>query len=74
MHPLPAEYSDDKNKLFIPNVNEKQNAFLISITTTNYYSVSVVRKRNLPTERLPLVGEVAGKGCCVVRATNSHGR
>jgi hypothetical protein len=42
-------------------------------------SVAVVRKRTIPTERSALVGEVnanlcASRGCCVVSATNSHGR
>jgi hypothetical protein len=41
-------------------------------------SVAVVRKRTTPTERPQLVGEVvptfAGRGCCVVSATNYHGR
>jgi hypothetical protein len=42
-------------------------------------SVAIVSKRTIPTERSPLVGEVlvptfAGRGCCVVSATNSHGR
>jgi hypothetical protein len=41
-------------------------------------SVAVVRKRTIPTERPPLVGEVSanlcGYRCCVVSATNSHGR
>jgi hypothetical protein len=38
--------------------------------------VALVRKRTIPTERPPLVGVVptfAGRGCCVVSATNSHG-
>jgi hypothetical protein len=37
-----------------------------------------VRERTISTERLPLVGEVvptfADRGCCVVSATDSHGR
>jgi hypothetical protein len=41
--------------------------------------MALVRKRTIPTERQPLVGEVlvptfAGRGCCVVSATDSHGR
>jgi hypothetical protein len=36
--------------------------------------VAIVRKRTVPTERPPLVGEVSTKlcGCCVVSATNGH--
>jgi hypothetical protein len=41
-------------------------------------SVALVRERTIPTGRPPLVGEVvptlADRECCVVRATNSHGR
>jgi hypothetical protein len=41
-------------------------------------SVALVRERNVPTERPPLLGEVsvkfADKGCRVVIATDSHGR
>jgi hypothetical protein len=41
-------------------------------------SVALVRERTMPTERPPLVGEVvptfADRGCCVVSATDSHGR
>jgi hypothetical protein len=37
-------------------------------------SVALVRKRTMPTERPPLVGEVvptfADRGCCVVSATD----
>jgi hypothetical protein len=40
--------------------------------------VALVRKRTIPTERPPLVGEVSakfeGRRCCVVSATNSDGR
>jgi hypothetical protein len=35
-------------------------------------------KKTMPTERPPLLGEVvptfADRGCCVVSATDSHGR
>jgi hypothetical protein len=41
-------------------------------------SVALVRKRTIPTERPPLVGEVsanfADRGCHVVSATDHHGR
>jgi hypothetical protein len=38
-------------------------------------SVAIDRKRTIPTERPPLVGELhAGRGCSVVSATNSHCR
>jgi hypothetical protein len=41
-------------------------------------SVALVRKRTIPTERPPHVGEVsvnvADRGCCVVSATDPHGR
>jgi hypothetical protein len=41
-------------------------------------SVALVSERTMPTERLPLVGEVmptfADRGCRVVSATDSHGR
>jgi hypothetical protein len=39
--------------------------------------VALVRKRTIPTDRPPLVGNLSanfcGRGCCVVSATNSHG-
>jgi hypothetical protein len=42
------------------------------------HSVALVRKQIIPTERPPLVGEVGAKfadrECCVVRATDPHGR
>jgi hypothetical protein len=45
---------------------------------TKLNSLALVRKRTIPTQRPPLVGEVsanfADRGCCVVGATNSHGR
>jgi hypothetical protein len=40
-------------------------------------SVAVVRKRTIPSDRrlsAKLVSTFAGRGCCVVSATNSHGR
>jgi hypothetical protein len=41
-------------------------------------SMALVRKRSMPTERPPLVGEVvptfADRGCCVVSATGPPGR
>jgi hypothetical protein len=41
-------------------------------------SVALVRERTMTTKRPPLVGEVvptfADRGCCVVSATDSHGR
>jgi hypothetical protein len=47
-------------------------------TKTKLNSVALVRKQTKPTERPPLVGEVvptfADRGCCVVSATDSHGR
>jgi hypothetical protein len=40
-------------------------------------SVALVRERNIPTERPPLVGELvptfADRGCRVASATDSHG-
>jgi histidinol phosphatase-like PHP family hydrolase len=44
----------------------------------NKNSVALVRKRTIPTERPPLVGEVVitfvDRGCRMVSATDSHGR
>jgi hypothetical protein len=41
-------------------------------------SMALVCERTMPTERPPLFGEVvptsADRGCCVVSATDSHGR
>jgi hypothetical protein len=41
-------------------------------------SVALVPERTIPTERPPLLGEAvptfADRGCCVVSATDSHGR
>jgi hypothetical protein len=41
-------------------------------------SVAIVRKRTIPTEGPPLVGDVcanfAGRACCVVSVTNSQDR
>jgi hypothetical protein len=41
-------------------------------------SVALIRKRTMPTERPPFVGEVvptfADRGCCVVSATEPPGR
>jgi hypothetical protein len=50
-----------------------------SSSATKLNSVALVRKRIILTERPPPVGEVlvptfTGRGCCVVSATNSHGR
>jgi hypothetical protein len=46
--------------------------------TKKLNSVALVRERTMPTERPPPVGEVvptsADRGCCVVSATDSHGR
>jgi hypothetical protein len=43
-----------------------------------FNSVALVRERTMPTERPQLVGEVvptfADRRCCVVSATDSHGR
>jgi hypothetical protein len=40
--------------------------------------VAIVRKRTIPTERPPLsvklVPTFAGRWCCVISVTNSHGR
>jgi hypothetical protein len=36
--------------------------------------MALVRKRTIPTERPPLVGEVSVCGCRVVSATDPHGR
>jgi hypothetical protein len=48
------------------------------ITKTKLNSVSLVRERTIPTERLPLAGEVvptfSDRGCRVVSATDSHCR
>jgi hypothetical protein len=51
---------------------------LLLLTKTKLNSVALVRERTMPTERPPLVGEVvptfADRGCCMVSATDSHGR
>jgi hypothetical protein len=48
------------------------------LSTTKLNSVALVRKRTIPTERPPLVGEVsanfADRGCRIVSATDPHGR
>jgi hypothetical protein len=48
-----------------------------TVFTKKINSVGLFRKRTIPTERPPLVGEVSanfsGRGCWVVSAKNSHG-
>jgi hypothetical protein len=48
------------------------------LTQTELNSVVLVRERTMSTEQRPLVGVVvptfADRGCCVVSATDSHGR
>jgi hypothetical protein len=48
------------------------------LTAKKLNSVALDRERTMPTERPPLVGEVvptfADRGCCVVSATDFHGR
>jgi hypothetical protein len=54
-----------------------RDAILLRSVLTKLNSVVIVRKGTVPTEQPPLVGAVpnfAGRGCCVVSATNSHGR
>jgi hypothetical protein len=45
--------TEDRGDLFLRNVGLSQK----------YYSVAVVRKRTIPTERPPLVGEVTANLC-----------
>jgi hypothetical protein len=58
------------------SIKHRENFTLTLIFIIN--SVALVRKRTIPTELPPLVGEVSanlcGKRCCVVSVTNSHGR
>jgi hypothetical protein len=52
--------------------------FRIKVDLNKLNSVALVRERNIPTERPPLVGKVsatfADRGCRVVSATDSHCR
>jgi hypothetical protein len=54
------------------------HTYLQDYTETKLNSMVLVRERTMPTEPPPLVGEVvptfADRGCCVVSATDSHGR
>jgi hypothetical protein len=59
---------------------EERTALCMSINKkTKKNSVALVRKRTIPTERPPLVGEISANLCgyrgrCVVSTMNSHGR
>jgi hypothetical protein len=54
---------------------QKRNGVVYNSKQKQTNSVVLVRKRTIPTERPPLVGEVsanlADRGCRVVSATNS---
>jgi hypothetical protein len=54
------------------------NALDVNKTKLQLNSVSLVRTRTIPTERLRFVSEVsaffAGRGCRVLSATDPHGR
>jgi hypothetical protein len=61
-----------------PHTVEIYSTKIINNWKRKLNSVALVRERTIPTERPPLVGEVvptfADRGCCVVSATDSHGR
>jgi hypothetical protein len=67
MHVIVQLYIKEDSSEAIPTCNK-----------TKPNSVALVRERAIPTEQLPLVGEVVptfvDRGCCVVNATDYHGR
>jgi hypothetical protein len=64
--------------LSLMSISTVNRPMMDKLLNTKLNSVTLVRERTMPTERLPLVGEVmptfADRGCCVVSATDSHGR
>jgi hypothetical protein len=63
------------NFFLFPNINVTDHRLQINKQTSK--PLALVSKQTIPTELLPLVGEISAnfldKGCCVVNTTGSYG-